>query len=56
MTIPTGSSNRVPAVALHDHHRRTVFLPLARRLRAAGFAEFDGENKRIDPRRKQALF
>ena len=56
VTIPTGSSNRVPAVALHDHHRRTVFLPLARRLRAAGFAEFDGENKRIDPRRNQALF
>jgi D-amino-acid dehydrogenase len=54
-TLSTEGHNRAPSIPVHDQQRKIGITPMGSRLRAAGTAEFDGYNLRMDRRRMASL-
>lgn len=55
MTALADDPGHAPATPVIDIDRKIVAAPLGNRLRVAGFAEFAGYDRRLDPRRTAAL-
>lgn len=55
ITALADDPGRTPATPVIDIGRKILAAPLGNRLRVAGFAEFAGYDRRVDPRRTAAL-
>jgi D-amino-acid dehydrogenase len=55
ITLPVRESDQAPSVSVTDLGRKTVFAPLAGRLRVAAMAELVGHDLSIPPRRIQHM-
>ncbi len=55
VSVPIDGRNGAPKVSITDEERRIVVSRLGNTLRAAGMAELAGSDKRIEPRRAEAV-
>jgi D-amino-acid dehydrogenase len=55
VTLPIIESAAAPRASVTDQGRKLVYARLGARLRVAGFAELCGPERRVDPRRIEAL-
>jgi D-amino-acid dehydrogenase len=55
ITLPIAASEAAPRASVTDQGRKLVYARLGTQLRVAGFAELCGPERRVDPRRIEAL-
>jgi len=55
ITLPIAESAAAPRASVTDQGRKLVYARLGEQLRVAGFAELCGPERRVDPRRIEAL-
>ena len=55
ITLPIVDSDAAPRASVTDQGRKLVYARLGAQLRVAGFAELCGPERRVDPRRIDAL-